>query len=142
MRKGKILKIRMGHEANCSSGMVFLGMLFYSAVLHLPTGLITAGLQAGDVKKRGEIRKGIQLVPQIVGLLITAFLFYIGYDWGEFSYGVLGLFIGAAFAISVFAGNKLAHKIGYWNLLVVPLINIASAYVLFWLYIDLSLLWY
>lgn len=134
MKKGKILKVRLGHEANCSSGMFLLMMLYLSAFTHLPTSLIASGIQAHQARSRGEISKKTKWIPQVIGLVFTIGLFLIGIDSGYDGVylGMMAVVLGAAFAIAVYAGSKLAPKIGYWNILAVPLIQVALVYVLFW----------
>jgi len=142
MKKGKILKIRLGHEANCSSGMFLLVMLYLSAFTHLPTAFITSGIQADQAKKHGEISRKTKWIPQVIGLIFTAVLFYFGWTSGysDVYLGMMGLVLGGAFAIAVFAGSKLASKIGYWNMLVVPIIQVAIFFLL--IFVVDSLLYY
>jgi hypothetical protein len=134
MKKGKILKVRLGHEANCSSGMFLLMMLYLSAYTYLPTSLITSGIQAHQARRHGEINKKTIWIPQVIGLVFSIALFLIGITSGydEVYLGMMAVGIGAAFAIAVYAGSKLAPQIGYWNILAVPLIQVALVFVLFW----------
>ena len=135
MKQGKILKIRLGHEANCSSGMILIAMFFASAVTHLPTAAITSGIQARQAKRNGEISKMVQVISQIIGLVFTVLLFFYGVLSGYSGafLGLMALMLGAGFAIAVFIGGRLAPKIGYWNILAVPLIQVGLIFVLFWI---------
>ena len=134
MENGKILKVRFGHEANCSSGAFLALILFVSAATHLPMSLIVSGIQAHQVKKQKEISKKLKWVPHIVGIVITLGLLVIAISSGfdrEFL-GLVAVVIGGVFSLAVFIGTKLAPKIGYWNLLVVPCIHVILGYALFW----------
>lgn len=125
MKTGKILKIRIGHEANCSSGMILLVMLYGSAITYLPTGAITGGLQADQARRAGVVSNRINRNSQIAGLIFTIGLFILGVTSG-YSVSFLGmaaLVLGGAYAVAVYAGGNLAPKIGYWNILLVPLIQ-------------------
>jgi len=133
MHKGKILKIRIGHEANCSSGMVAMFMLMVGGVTYLPLSLITAAIQASklraDVARTGK-RIGYWVVPQVLGLGVAAFLVY----WAFTSnYAVTGplitaLAMGLSFALSVTAGYRLAPRIGYWICVVAPLVLVLASW--------------
>ena len=134
MEKGKILKVRFGHEANCSAGAFLTMILYVSAATYLPMTLIVSGIQAHQVRKRGEISKNLKWVPHIVGILITLGLLIIAFSssFGRVFLGLVAVVLGGVFSIAVFIGAKLAPKIGYWNMLVVPGIHVALGYALFW----------
>lgn len=134
MKKGKILKVRLGHEANCSSGMFLLAMFYYSALTHLLTAVTTAFIQSHQVRYHSEISKKTKWIPQVIGLVFTVGLFLLGIDSGyDAAYlGMMAVVLGAGFAIAVYIGSRLAPKIGYWNILAVPLIQVALVFVLFW----------
>lgn len=126
MKKGRILKVRLGHEANCSSGMILLIMLFGSAITYLPAAAITGGVQVSETKRDGNVSDKTKRGSQIAGLIFTIGLFLLGV-----TSGYSGTFLGGAalvlvggYAIAVKAGNNLAPKIGYWNIIVVPLIQV------------------
>lgn len=133
--KGKILKIRMGHEANCSSAMFLVLMLYAGAATYLPTGMITAGLQAHQARSDGEVNKNTNRSAQIIGLIITCGLFIFGVTIGNggFSLGLSAVVFGAGYALAVYLGSKLASKISYLNILAVPIIQIALIFVGCWL---------
>jgi hypothetical protein len=131
---GKILKVRYGHEANCSSGMFLLVMLFAGAVTYLPAAVITSAVQAHQARRLGEISQRAKWIPQVIGLVITVGLFIwvnpSGYN--ATSLGILAVVLGVGFAIAVYLGSKLAPKIGYFNILAVPLIQVGLVYILMW----------
>lgn len=134
MNKGKILKIRMGHEANCSSGMVTLFLLMIGAATYVPLSLITAVVQAK--KMPGEAPQGKKrliylIIPQVLGLAITAFLAYEAFTMGYNPKGPFAvvLIMGIAFALSIAVGYKLASRISYLNCLVVPSVLVAGFFV-------------
>lgn len=127
MRRGKIIKIRIGHEANCSSGMVALGMLMLGAITYLPLSLIAAVLQTATMPRvKSQRQKWIiyLIIPLALGLIITALLAYWASTRGYAREDLLGLalIMGLSFAVSVTGGYKLAPKIRYWNCLAVPII--------------------
>lgn len=131
MHRGKILKIRMGHEANCSSGMVVLFLLMIGAVTYFPLSVITAAVQAKMMPKeapQGRKRLIYLIIPQLLGLAITAFLAYEAYTAGynPESPLVLAVVMGCSFALSIAVGYKLASRIRYLNCLVVPSILVAG----------------
>jgi len=127
MGEGKILKIRLGHEANCSSGMVAMFILFLGAVTHFPLSIITSAIQAKKMpvnaqRNRRDFR--YWLIPQLLGLVITAIMISIAVTSG---YGILGplmtaLIVGISFAISITAGYILVPRIRYLTCFIVPLI--------------------
>ena len=137
MSKGKILKIRIGHEANCSSGMVAMFMLMVGGVTYLPLSVTTAAVQASKLST-GALRGGkgtsCWIIPQVLGLVVTAFLVYGSFTSG---YGVSGplsaaLAMGVSFALAVTVGYVLASRIKYWVCLVSPLI-LTAGFVLFYM---------
>lgn len=136
MKKGKILKVRMGHEANCSSGMILLVMLFGSAITYLPAAAITGGVQVKETERDGYVSEKTQRGSQIGGLIITIGMFLLGVTSGYSAsfLGMAALILGAGYAIAVHTGKNLAPKIGNWNILVVPIIQILlviGVYMLF-----------
>jgi hypothetical protein len=136
MQKGKIVKVRVGHEANCSSGMIAMFLLMGGAATYLPLALISAVVQASRLSEKGRENSAklmYWLVPQLLGLGLTAFGVYFALTSG---YGVSGplliaLIMGVSFAIAVSVGYKLAPRIRYWVCLVVPLITM-SGVAIFW----------
>jgi hypothetical protein len=134
MNKGKILKIRMGHEANCSSGMVSLLLLMIGTVTYVPLSVIAAAVQAKKMPEdapQGRKRLIYLIVPQVLGLAITAYLVYQAYTAGynPESPLVLSLVMGCSFALSIAVGYKLASRIRYLNCLVVPAVLVAGFFV-------------
>jgi ABC-type transport system involved in cytochrome c biogenesis permease subunit len=134
MNKGKILKIRMGHEANCSSGMVSLLLLMIGTVTYVPLSVITAAVQAKKMPE--DAPKGRKLliyliIPQVLGLAITAYLVYQAYTAGYNPQSplVLALVMGCSFALSVAIGYTLASRMRYLNCLVVPSVLVAGFFV-------------
>lgn len=129
MDKGKVLKIRVGHEANCSSGMVVVYILMVAAVTHLPLSLIAASAQAAKLNKdapRKERRLRYWLIPQILGLVCTAFMVWLSFDsfYGYSSdLAMLALAIGGSFALAITIGYFLAARMrsSGWVVLIVPL---------------------
>ena len=140
MKNGKILKVRLGHEANCSSGMIFVAMLFLSVITYLPTAVITATIHANQAKKSGSISQKARSIPQIIGLVITIGMLIFGVTSGynAESLGIIAIVLGAGFAITVYISNKVAPKIGYWNILAVPLILVVLVFILFALLASFS----
>lgn len=134
MIKGKILKVRLGHEANCSSGMFLLVMLYLSAFTYLPAAVITSAIHAKQARRDGEIGQWAKRIPQIIGLVFTVglFIFAVTSGYNAASLGMAAVALGAGFAIAVHFGSRLASKIGYWNILAVPLIQVALVFILFW----------
>jgi len=132
MNNGKILKIRLGHEANCSSGMVLIAMLFVSGVTHLPTAVIASAVQGYQARRKGEVSQKAMWIPQVIGLVFTAAMFIYGVVSGYSAtyLGIMVLVLGAVFALAVYIGSRLAPKIGYWNILAVPLIQVGLVYLL------------
>jgi hypothetical protein len=131
MHKGKILKIRMGHEANCSSGMVAMFMLMVGGVTYLPLSPITAVVQAASLPAdapQTRSRAKYWVIPQVLGVGITAFLVYGALNSGYAVSGPLltALAMGLSFALSVIVGYKLASRIGYWVCLVNPLVLVVG----------------
>ena len=140
--KGKILKIRLGHEANCSSGMIAMFILMAAAVTHLPLAIVTAIIHVTRLKKDAEKKWRILywLVPQILGLGFTAFLIRLSLDefYGYSRYlTVFAAAIGASFALATTATYLPASRIRRaW--LVVPMaplvfvLGVALSIVLPW----------
>jgi hypothetical protein len=114
--------------------MFLLVMLYLSALTHLSTAVITSAIQAHQARRLGELNKKTKWIPQVIGLVFTVGLFYFGIDSGyNATYlGMMAVVLGAGFAIAVYIGNRLAPKIGYWNILAVPLIQVALVFILFW----------
>jgi len=77
------------------------------------------------------------LIPQFIGLVFTLGLFLLGVTSGynEGLQGMIAMVLGGAYTLAVHFVSKLAHKIGYWNILVVPFIQLALVFVFlfFWL---------
>lgn len=127
MHKGKILKVRPGHEANCSSGMIAMFVLMAGGTLYLPLAMITAIVQATGSSKAqttGDRKWRYWIVPQILGLVPLAHLVHTTYSSG---YGVtlpllISLAMGLAFALTTAAGYILAPRIRYWLCLLVPVL--------------------
>lgn len=135
MRKGRILKVRPGHEANCSSGMVALVMLVGAAVTLLPASLIVAGVQAANLGKgKSPSRRGLYwIVPLVVGVLATVlgcmFVGTSGFDSAALVAIVLG--IGGSFILACLTGYVMAPRMGhpYWLLLLAPVILVAGSFL-------------
>jgi hypothetical protein len=130
VEKGKILKVRLGHEANCSSGMNALPLIFAAAVIHLPLTLIAAVLQARSPHKPITERLPWQLIlPQILGLA--------GIVWitvGDVEDMIIsGVIFGLAYLGTITIGFVRAPKMKYpWLLLLMlPLMLIVGLFVSF-----------
>lgn len=135
MQKGKILKVRMGHEANCSSGMVVVFLLMIGGVAYLPLSLITAAVQAA--KLRGDAshtRKRVLywVIPQLLGLGVVVAMLYVTFtgNYGTTVPLIVALALAISFAMSVTAGYWFAPELGYLVLIVCPLVFIIGLIVL------------
>ena len=114
--------------------MFLLVMLFASAVTYLPAAVITSAIQGHQGRRLGEVSQKAKWIPQAIGLVITAglFLWAISSGYDATSLGIFAVILGAGFAIAVYIGSKLAPKIGYWNILAVPIILVILVYILLW----------
>jgi hypothetical protein len=128
MKKGRILKVRPGHEANCSSGMIALIVLMGSAVTLLPASLIVAGIQAGGLG-RGKSPPGrarYWIIPVGLGIVATvAAVLWVMDSGHSTSYLVpFVLSLGGAFILSCLVGYVLAPRMNHpgWLVLIAPLI--------------------
>lgn len=140
MSKGKILKIRVGHEANCSSEMVVMYMLALGGVTYLPMSLITTAVQAAKLRTdtpRGWKRLLYWFVPQIVGLGLTAYFVRLAFNS---SYSVIGpvvmaLTMGMSLFVSITASYILVPRLKHRSLiyLIAPLVMVLSCIALYWL---------
>jgi hypothetical protein len=138
MKKGKILKIRVGHEANCSSGMVPMFMLILGSGGGLLATLAASVAQAMAHHKNASTRrlsKGYLLIPIVLGLLGIAalglWLYPESYSRADqASIVALGLGIAASYSLTVGGGYLLAPRLRYWLLLVAPLIFILSLFLI------------
>ncbi len=135
MSQGKILKIRLGHEANCSSGMVTGMILTFACIGQLPVAVITASIQAAAAKRKwSKLGRFLTwIIPQVLGLAFIAF--YIqraDYGWGfsRYPYEIITTTatIAASFALAISAGYFLAPRLRspFWVIPIVPVIFVAS----------------
>lgn len=111
-QKGRILRIRMGHEANCSSGMISGFFLMCGSGVYLLLSLITSTVYAvvrTNMVKRDEQDSKMPIaywtVPQLPGLGLAILL-----GWIAFADNAAYLTIGAL-AMSVFLA--LSTGVGY-----------------------------
>ncbi|MEW6347869.1 MAG: ankyrin repeat domain-containing protein [Thermodesulfobacteriota bacterium] len=138
MPKGRILKIKPGHEANCSSGMVAFAVLMTCGVTLLPLSLITAivhSLKAGSLAERPlRSRKNIWywIIPSCLGCVITALMLWLALTSGHSARVPVteGVVMGAAFIVAVSMTYYLAWRIGRRRLVfvlipVIPLLWVA-----------------
>lgn len=128
MRKGSILKIKPGHEANCSSGMVATYFMMLGSCSLVPLATITAiihSLKAGAISERPLMdRKNLLylIIPLCVGLLPAAVL------WATYSLG-LGVCFAAAF-LGLWLVWLLGHRYfpkGAWLFLAAGMLAIVLA---------------
>lgn len=151
--KGKILRVRPGHEANCSSGMVPLYLLILGGGSGL---LITVGAAIAQAveqhkwpavgqRKRaatGRLGKGYLVIPLVLVLVVLTGLglwlygeAYSHIDEALIVLLCLGLAASAGGAMA--AGYRLAPRVGYGILLISPLVFLAgtvlSAVIAFYL---------
>jgi len=138
MKKGTILKIRLGHEANCSSGMVAMAILMVAAYTHFPLTVITGIVQAVALERgrpRSQWHVMYWIVPQMIGLCCTAILVWLSVDHIYGNPGwltVMALVIGGSYAAAVTIGYFWASRTRYGILapLIVPA-TFVLGYVLF-----------
>jgi hypothetical protein len=137
MNRGQVIKVKSGHEANCSSGMIALTVLMGAAVTLLPASLIVAGLQAaglgqGKSPRRRALYWVIPVGLGLVATLVTAgWVTTLGYND---SYLVLVvLVIGGSFVLASLTGYVLAPRMNRpaWLFLLAPLILVAGGAALF-----------
>lgn len=140
MKQGKILKIRMGHEANCSSGMFFALILMAGGATLVPASIITGGIHAfllGGNKKPAN-RWLYWFIPLLLGLVFTVYSVFInlssGYDDAIFTPLIIG--IGLLFILlSFFSYSKAPYmKHPGWLTLLLPLCLIAGTCIMIFLY--------
>ncbi|MBN1317537.1 MAG: hypothetical protein JXA42_18790 [Anaerolineales bacterium] len=76
MRKGKVFKIRMGHEANCSTGFVFIMALMASGMTLLPASVIISAIHVAILGggKRPAHRWLYWFIPILVGAICTVLI--------------------------------------------------------------------
>jgi hypothetical protein len=139
MNKGKVLKIRMGHEANCSSGMVLVMILMGGGVTLLPAsviiGAIHAAMLGGD--KKPAHRWLYWFIPFLLGLAFIGF--FTNYDqtsgYGS-SFTLLIIGIGLLFIVLSFISYSKAPRIKHpgWLSLILPLGLIGGTYIVFILF--------
>jgi hypothetical protein len=145
MRKGKILKARLGREANCSSGMVPMFMLILGgggSLLLVLGASIAQAIGHHKSASTGKLSKRYLLIPLVFGLVIVTGLglwFYpMSYSRAdEATIIVLGLGLATWYSLAVVAGYRLASRVRYWICLLVPLLfalgTAISAVVAFYL---------
>jgi hypothetical protein len=145
MFKGRILKIRPGHEANCSSGMIPMFMLVLgSGASFLLTLGPSIALVLGHCRSTpsGRLSKWYLIAPLVLGWLVVAglvlWLYPESYSRSdEAAIVVLGLGIAASYSLAVAAGYRLVPRLRGWICLLTPLICalgvIISAVVAFFL---------
>lgn len=134
MQEGKILKIRVGHEANCSSGMVPLIMLMFGGPTFLLLTIVASIVQAVKLKDdavTSERRKRYLTVPLVIGLTVAAglTLFFLPASYGASDQAaclLLGIGSAVSWSLAIAAGYRLAPRIRGFVCLVVPLILVAS----------------
>ena len=90
MKKGKILKARPGHDANCSShayiGYILVNLAAYGALL-LVLVLAQVALRAKHLADKpwlSKLKLGLWIVPHLLGIGVTLFL---GFESGAMNYG-------------------------------------------------------
>ena len=90
MKKGKILKVRPGYDANCSShayiGYILVNLAAYGALL-LVLVLAQVALRAkrlADKPWLDKLRLGLWIIPHVLGIVIVLAL---GYESGAMNYG-------------------------------------------------------
>jgi hypothetical protein len=133
MRKGRILKVRSGHEANCSSGMVALTILMGAAVTLLPSSLIVAGIQAGGLgrDRTPPNRQLYWILPVGLGILLTGLTAWwstgLGYNDRYLVLFVLG--VGGSFILACVIGYVSAPRMNHpgWLVLIAPLIVVVGS---------------
>lgn len=139
--KGKgILRVRLGHEANCSSGMVVMATFLASGLVLLPLTVITGVCQAIDLKADAPKSKRAflyWLLPLIPGLVVMAFLLRLASNY------VLGpdlaaLILGPVtfYALAIWIGYHYAPRFKRtgFRVLIVP-----GIFVLGWAALILAL---
>ena len=144
MNRGQVIKVKSGHEANCSSGMIALTILMGAAVTLLPATLIVAGLQAahlgqGKSPRRRALYWTVPVALGLVATLLTAgWVTTLGYNDSYLVRMVLA--VGGSFILACLTGYVLAPRMNHpaWLVLLVPLILVAGGAVLF-LSVDLAL---
>lgn len=138
MQEGKILKIRVGHEANCSSGMVPLIMLMFGGPTFLLLTIVASIVQAAKLKDdalTSERRKRYLTVPLVIGLIVAAGLtiFFLVASYGASDQAaclILGLSSIVSCSLAIAAGYKLVPRIRGFVCLVAPLIFVAGFAIL------------
>jgi hypothetical protein len=137
MNRGQVIKVKSGHDANCSSGMIALTVLMGAAVTLLPISLIVAGIQAANLG-RGQCprRRALYwIVPVGLGLVATlvaaGWVTSLGYSD---SYLVrVVVVVGGSFILAGLTGYMLAPRMNRpaWLVLLAPLILVAGGAALF-----------
>ena len=133
MNRGRILKVRSGHEANCSSGMVALVVLVSAAVTLLPASLVVTGIQAfkqgpGKSPRWRWLYWAIPLV--LSGLAIWAGYMMVidsGHNTGFLVSFVFGT--GGSFFLACLTGYVMAPRMDRpgWLVLMAPVILVAGS---------------
>jgi hypothetical protein len=132
MTRGRILKVKEGHEANCSSGMIALMILIGAGVTLLPASLITAGLQATRLRRGESPLKQTQYwaIPVGFGIIATLVgIWFVSSSGYSDSYLLpLVLSLGGSYILAVMTGYALAPRLKRtgWLFLLVPLILVAG----------------
>jgi hypothetical protein len=117
LTKGKILKVRIGHEANCSSGMIAGFLVIYGSGAYLLLSLITSMTHA--VVRAANLRTGEEggrvpivywIVPQVIGLVLTVLLGWVAFWDNAATLVVIALMMSIFLALSTVAGYVLIQR--------------------------------
>jgi hypothetical protein len=114
--------------------MVSLLIMMIGTVTYVPLSVIAAAVQAKKMPEDAPQSRKLfiyLIIPQVLGLAITAYLVYQAYTAGynPKSPLVLSLVMGCSFALAVAVGYALARRIRYWNCLLVPGVLVAGFFV-------------
>lgn len=127
MNKGKVLKARPGHDANCSSsayiGYILVNFAAYGALL-LVLVVAQVALRAqrlADKPWLNKLKLGLWIVPHLLGIGVTLFL---GVESGAMNYGssvcvgmvVLMMLIGMGVGWAKIAAKQEAAQKEAWIL--------------------------
>jgi hypothetical protein len=132
MSKGKILRVRMGHEANCSSGMyAAYFILIVGRAAFLLVALLSLVVQAANLRNPAlDDRRRFRYwaTPQVIGLILSAililFVFFVD-SIGLWSLWMVLLVLSIPFALSITVGYVLLPRIKY------PILSVLIALLVF-----------
>lgn len=134
MSKGQILKVKIGHDANCSSGMITMVFLLYGSGVYLLLSFITSvvcavirTIKLKTHRKKDKVHILYWIIPQILGLGLTAFLGCVAFADNAAVLTVGALAMNIFLALSTVIGYILMQRIKHPVLLIgttllVPLI--------------------